>query len=139
VRGEAEGLILAWLRLGQGPVEEQNGGGDSPKPEEPEHQSREEEGPQARAWPRDPTAWSQVRLASSRVSAPNVRSTWMGRPNWSQIIKQIGLKQALLRARSRARFTVPKSRAGEVAPEKWQPSFYSLGEVKSLRYYGASG
>jgi hypothetical protein len=25
------------------------------------------------------------------------------------------------------------------APEKWQPSFYSLGEVKSLRYYGASG
>jgi hypothetical protein len=46
-----------------------------------------------------------------------------------------------LRAHSRARFTVPKSpknRAGEVVPEKWQPSFYSLGEVKSLRYYGAS-
>jgi hypothetical protein len=64
---------------------------------------------------------------------------WMERSNWSQIVMQTGLKQALLRACSQARFTVPKSRAGEVVPEKWQPSFYSLGEVKSLRYYGASG
>jgi hypothetical protein len=52
---------------------------------------------------------------------------------------QTGLKQALLRVRSRARSTVPKSRAGEVTPKKWQHSFYSLGEVKSLRYYGALG
>jgi hypothetical protein len=53
---------------------------------------------------------------------------------------QTGLKQALLRARSWARFTVPKeqgrrSRTGEMAAQ----FFYSLGEVKSLRYYGASG
>jgi hypothetical protein len=66
VRGETEGLILAPLQLGQGPKEEQNGGGDSPKPE-PERRSGEEEGPQARAWPRAPTAWSWVRLTSSRV------------------------------------------------------------------------
>jgi hypothetical protein len=125
VRGEAEGLILVWPRLGQGPEEEQNRGGDSPKPE-PEHRSEEEEGPQARAWPRAPTAWSQVRLASSWVSAPNVRSTLMGRPNWSQIIKQAGFKQALLRACSQARFTVPKeqgrrSRTGEMAAQFLYP------------------
>jgi hypothetical protein len=107
VRGEAEGLILARPRLGQGPKEEQNGGGDSPKPE-PEHRSGEEEGPQARAWPRALTAWSRARLASSRVLALNVRLTQMGRPNWSQITNQAGFKQALLRVRSRARFTIPK-------------------------------
>jgi hypothetical protein len=51
-----------------------------------------------------------------------VRSTLVGRPNWSQIIKQAGFKQALLGACSRARFTVPKeqgwrSRAGEMAAQ----------------------
>jgi hypothetical protein len=125
VQGEAEGLILARPQLGQGPEEEQNGGGDS---QEPEHRSREEEGPQARAWPRAPTAWSRVRLASSRVSAPNVRSTLMGRPNWSQIIKQAGFKQALLRACSRARLAIPKeqgrrSRTGEMATQFLYPGW----------------
>jgi hypothetical protein len=96
-----------------------NRGGDSPKPE---HRSGEEEGPQARAWPRAPTAWSRVRFTSSQVSAPNVSSTRMGRPNWSQIAKQTGFKQALLRACSQARFTVPKeqgqrSPAGEMTAQ----------------------
>jgi hypothetical protein len=107
VRGEVEGLILAQPRLGQGPEEEQNRGGNSPKLE-PEHQPGEEEGPQARAWSRALTAWSWARLASSWVLAPNVRLMRMGRPNCSKIIKQISLKQALLRAHSRASFTVPK-------------------------------
>jgi hypothetical protein len=125
VLGEAEGLILVRPRLGQGPEEEQNGGGDSPKPEL-EHRSGEEEGPQARAWPRAPTAWSWVRLASSWVSAPNVRLTLMGRPNWSQITKQAGFKRALLRACSQARFTIPKekvrrSSAGEMAAQFLYP------------------
>jgi hypothetical protein len=69
-----------------------------------------------------------------------VKSTRMERSNWSKIVMQTGLKQALLRAHSQARFTVPKeqgrrSRTGEMAAQ----FFYSLGEVKSLRYYGASG
>jgi hypothetical protein len=56
----------------------------------------------------------------------DVRSTLMGRPNWSQIAKQAGFKQALLRARSRARFTVRKqqgrrSRAGEMAAQFLHP------------------
>jgi hypothetical protein len=56
----------------------------------------------------------------------SVRSTLMGRPNWSQITKQAGFKQALLRARSRARFTVRKqqgrrSRAGEMAAQFLHP------------------
>jgi hypothetical protein len=55
-----------------------------------------------------------------------VRLTLIGRPNWSQIIKQAGFKQALLRARSRARFTVPKeqgwrSHAGEMAAQFLYP------------------
>jgi hypothetical protein len=52
--------------------------------------------------------WKHLNIFKSVSDYIIVRSTWMGRPNWSQIIKQIGLKQALLRARSRARFTVPK-------------------------------
>jgi hypothetical protein len=43
VRREGEGLILAWPWLGQGCEEEQNGGGDSLKPE-PEHQSERRKG-----------------------------------------------------------------------------------------------
>jgi hypothetical protein len=121
VQGDMEGLILAWPRLGQGPEEEQNRGGDSPKPEL-ERQSREEEGPQARAWPRALPAWSRVRLASSWVLAPNVKSMRMERSNWSQIVMQTGLKQALLRVHSWARFTIPKeqgqrSRTREMAAQ----------------------
>jgi hypothetical protein len=67
-------------------------GGDSPKPEL-EHPSGEEEGPQARAWPRALTAWSQVRRTSPQVSAPNVRSMQTEKPNQSQITKQAGFKQ----------------------------------------------
>jgi hypothetical protein len=60
------------------------------------------------------------------VLAPNVRSMLMGRPNWSQITKQAGFKQALLRARSRARFIIPKkqgqrSHAGEMAAQFLYP------------------
>jgi hypothetical protein len=57
-----------------------------------------------------------------------VRSTLMGRPNWSQIIKQAGFKQALLRVRSLARFTVPKEQgrrscAGEMAAQFLYPGW----------------
>jgi hypothetical protein len=40
VQGEVEGLILAQPRLGQGLEEEQNGGGDSPKPGQSVHPER---------------------------------------------------------------------------------------------------
>jgi hypothetical protein len=53
VQGETEGLILAWPQLGQGPKEEQNGGGDSPKPE-PERRSGEEEGPSSQSLAQGP-------------------------------------------------------------------------------------
>jgi hypothetical protein len=41
-------------------------------------------------------------------SQESVRSTQMGRPNRSQITKQAGFKQTLLRVCSLVRFTVPK-------------------------------
>jgi hypothetical protein len=55
-----------------------------------------------------------------------VRSTLMGRPNWSQITKQAGFKQALLRACFWARFTIPKeqggrSRTGDMAAQFLDP------------------
>jgi hypothetical protein len=67
-----------------------------------------------------------IKLNASGLCEVSVRSTLMGRPNWSQITKQAGFKQALLRACSRARFTVPKeqgwrSRAGEMAAQFLYP------------------
>jgi hypothetical protein len=69
-------------------------------------------------------------LQNRKTKEGGVRSTRMGRPNRSQITKQIGLKQALLRARSRARFTVPKEQDQSSRTEKWQASFYNLSEVE---------
>jgi hypothetical protein len=63
----------------------------------------------------------------------------MGRPNQSQITKQAGFKQALLRMHSQVRFTIPKEQGWRSRTEKWQPSFYSLGEVKSFGYPGVLG
>jgi hypothetical protein len=75
---------------------------------------------------------------------PHIISDLLGRCWWEgQIEAKLQSKQALSRLywerALRRDSPSPKNRAGEVALEKWQPSFYILGEVKSLRYYGASG
>jgi hypothetical protein len=52
-----------------------------------------------------------------------VRWTRMGRPNWSQIIKQISFKQALLRAHSPAKFTFPKEQGRRRQPGEMAAQF----------------